>query len=195
MLTDFGWIHIYLGFAILIIALIVLWARGRSFSHLFFDAVFGVYLIGVVSVVVFPIHIPEKGTELNRVLQLNLIPFNFGRCDFLSLCIRNIYQNILLTIPFGFGIRFITPVKSKRIFWLALAVGLTFEIIQILISLVVQSAFRVVDINDVILNAVGVLIGYGVFRILGRLYLLVTDGFEIRHRYIFSYLYDVVTQS
>ena len=123
---------------------------------------------------------------------MNLVPFSFGACDPLILCLRNIYENILLTIPFGFGISFISKIKPSNIYWLALAVGLVLEIIQLVISLIVHSAFRVVDINDVLLNAIGVLIGYGLFRIFGKIYSDAAHKLQIRHRHVFAYIYNVV---
>ncbi|MDO9302332.1 MAG: VanZ family protein, partial [Anaerolineales bacterium] len=105
---------------------------------------------------------------------------------------RSIYENILLTIPFGFGISFIARINPKKIAWLALSVGLSFEIVQLVTVLIVRVSFRAVDINDVILNATGVLFGYGFFKIFGWLYLYITDKLEIRHKYIFANIYDVV---
>jgi len=193
MLMSFDVTHLYISLTVLAVVLIVLWMQKRSLSRLFFCAIFGIYLIGVVSVVVFPIHIPETGMEFNRRLQLNFVPFNFGRCDFLPLCIKNIYENILLAIPFGFGVSFILRLKPKNIIWLAIAVGLCFELIQLIIALIVHSPFRVVDINDVILNATGVLLGYGIFIIFGRLYLTIVQRFHIQPKYILMYVHDVVT--
>jgi glycopeptide antibiotics resistance protein len=111
------------------------------------------------------------------------------------LCLRGIIENILLTIPFGFGISFILRLKSKDFLWLALLVGIVFETIQLIISLVFRSPFRAVDINDVILNAIGVWLGYGFFRIFGWLYLYITQKFEINNKNEFGYIYDVVRQS
>jgi glycopeptide antibiotics resistance protein len=125
---------------------------------------------------------------------VNFIPFYFGTCEIAALCIYNIVGNILLTMPFGFGISFIVQFGSKNLLWLAFAVGFALESSQLVISLIYQSAFRSVDINDVILNAFGVVFGYGTFRLFGRLYSYVTDRFEIRHKYIFAYIYDVVHQ-
>ena len=145
--------------------------------------------------VIFPIHIPDGNPEFVRRLQVNLVPFYFGGCYYLPLCLRNIYLNILLTIPFGFGISFVAKVKHKDVIWVVVAVGLVFEFSQLIVSLVFRSPFRVVDINDVILNAVGVWLVYALFRIFGFLYLFVTKRFEMRHRFLFAYVYDVVRQS
>jgi|SRR5215207_1329300 len=186
MLIDFGPTHLLVSLLALVITLIILWKQKKSFSYHFFFSVFWVYLIGVVGVVVFPFHIPDDNPYTNITLQMNLVPFNFGSCNLPILCLRNIYENILLTIPFGFGISFISKIRPRNVYWLALVVGLVLEIIQLVISLIVHSAFRVVDINDVLLNTIGVLIGYGLFRIFGKIYSVATHKLELRHRHVFA---------
>jgi len=189
MMVYFTAAHLFIGLSALFIALIVLWRQQKSFSCLFFFSVFWMYMMGVISVVAFPF--PVGITNPNFKPSINLIPLNFGDCSFLILCIRNIYENILLTIPFGFGISFIIQIKPNKIPWLAVAVGLVFERSQLIISLIVHSPFRVVDINDVILNAIGVLLGYGVFKIFGWFYLNITHRFNIQHKYIFAYIHNI----
>ena len=190
MMVYFTTVHLFIGVIALFIVLIILWKQKKSFSYLFFFSIFGMYMLGVVSVIVFPF--PLGIPAPNFKPSINLIPLNFGDCSIAMLCIRNIYENILLTIPFGFGVNFIARIKSKNIVWLALAVGFTFEITQLVISFFFKSAFRSVDINDVILNVTGVLLGYGIFRIFGWLYIFVTDRFEIQHQTIFAYIDAVV---
>lgn len=55
--------------------------------------------------------------------------------------------------------------------------------------------YRVIDINDAILNAFGVLIGYGMFRIFAWLYLRVTQRFASKHRGLTAYIYDVARRA
>ena len=192
MMIYFGRSQIYVGLAALALSLIILWKRNKSLSYLFFFSIFWIYLMGVVSVVIFPFPMDIPNPDFKP--SINLIPFYFGSCfDYLpALCFRGIYENILLTIPLGFGISFILSLKQKHIFWLALAVGLTFETVQLIISLAFKTAFRSVDINDVILNAVGVLLGYGLFRIFGAVYSFIIHKIQIQPRYIFAYVYDIV---
>jgi len=193
MMIYFGWTQIYIGLTALAISLIVLWKRNQSLSYLFFFSIFWIYLMGVVSVVVFPFPIDISNSDFK--LDIHLVPFDFGYChpEMLSQCIQNLYENILLTIPFGFGINFIARIKPKNISWLALTVGFTFEFVQLIISLAIRSSFRVVDINDVILNAAGVLLGFGIFKIFGWLYLFTTHKFNIQPKSIFAYVYNIIT--
>jgi glycopeptide antibiotics resistance protein len=194
MLINFDWIHIYIGLVLLGIALIFLWRKNKSVSYLFFFAIFWIYMMTVVSVVVFPFFIPENISEFSSKLNINLVPFDFGNCfDYLpDLCIRSIYENILLAIPFGLGINFIAHINPKKIVWLAVFVGLSFEITQLVMALILHNSFRTADINDVILNATGVLLGYGIFRVFGLIYSFVIQKLKRQPRYIFAYIYDVV---
>jgi glycopeptide antibiotics resistance protein len=192
MMVYFTSTHWLIGFGALAITLIILWAQQKSFSYLFFFSVFWVYMMGVVSLVVFPFLMGHPDPYFKP--DVNLVPFYSGYCHpaMLWQCVSDIYENILLTIPFGFGISFIARVKPKNIFWLAITVGFTFEFVQLIISLAVRNSFRTVDINDVILNATGALLGYGAFRIFGWLYSAVTHRRQIQHQYVFAYIYDIV---
>lgn len=190
-MLDFGWMHAFVGFIGLAIILVFLWRRSRNIWRVIFFSIFWIYLMGAVSVVAFPFPIDYR--DPNFKPSINLVPFDFGPC-FDMLCIRNIYENILLTVPFGFGVNFVARIRPKNFFWLAIAVGLAFEFIQFNISLAVQNSFRVVDINDVALNAIGTLLGYALFRIFGTIYAISIERLRTRPQHIFSYIYDVVCQ-
>lgn len=151
-------------------------------------------MMAVISMVVFPFFIPGNISAFSSKLNINLAPFDFGACfDYLpDLCFRSIYENILLAIPFGFGINFIARINPKKIVWLAVFVGLSFEITQLVMALILHNSFRTADINDVILNATGVLLGYGVFRVFGLIYSFIIQKTKRQPRYIFACIYDVV---
>lgn len=180
------------GFALLVLVLIFLRRRGKSLSYLFFFSLFWLYLMLVVSLIVFtfPVGVPHDTFRP----RLNLIPLHFGYCGprALEQCLRQIYGNVLLTIPFGFGVFFVAPVKPRHMVWWGLGVGSTLEFLQLLISLIFRTSFRVVDINDVILNALGVLLGYAAFRVFGSVYLFVLRRFQLRPRYLFAYVREVL---
>lgn len=180
------------GIVALIVLLIFLRRKGKSLSYLFFFSLFWLYLMQVVSVVVFPfpIDIPDEHFKPS----INLIPFDFGYCDprGIEQCFRQIYENILLTIPFGFGVNFIARIKPRHILGLAAGVGAALELIQLAVSLIFRTSFRVVDINDLLLNALGVLIGYGVFRIFGWAYSHLLQRLSLQPRHIFAYIQETV---
>lgn len=90
--------------------------------------------------------------------NINLIPF----VDGFSL---SFVLNIFLFLPLGF----LCPVISRRyqnvknIFFTGLGLSLTIEIVQLF------TLYRATDIDDLITNTVGALIGYGCFKLIHRM--------------------------
>jgi glycopeptide antibiotics resistance protein len=194
-----------LGIGMLLILLMVLWRRKRDGSYLFCVSIFWIYLLILVGLTIFPIPIGAtaiggarwRGTIPFILSRINFVPFHFGGLFSLppTVIFREILGNILLTVPFGFGVIFIAPLKVKNIPWLAFAVGLVIESTQLLISIGLGARYRGVDINDVILNALGVLIGYGLFRIFAWIFLKLSHRFRIKPGGLIAYVDDVVHQA
>lgn len=158
----------------LVVLLGILRFRKYGWWYCLASALFWFYLLALVGLTLFPIPIldaPENRQAVAQILaRVNLIPFNFGSLFELNPNIvrYELAGNILLSIPFGLGFPFLVQVRVRMIPWLALAVGLGIETAQLLISLAIGAVYRSVDINDVLLNAVGVMVGYGIFRVLTR---------------------------
>ena len=77
---------------------------------------------------------------------------------------RNIIGNIIMFIPFGFFTSYYLKLNKKRvIFYLTLIVAFVIELIQLKIG-------RAFDIDDIILNMVGSLLGYYLYRIMDRVF-------------------------
>jgi glycopeptide antibiotics resistance protein len=133
---------------------------------------FYVYLAGVVLVTLLPI--PPRLTSdmaLSRESELlnNIIPFaTMMRVSHRSLYVAsiNIGGNILLTVPLGF---FIFLFGQRKPFIRACLIGLLFsvciELAQFLISRFVGFSYRSTDIDDVLLNLVGFILGYVLFKV------------------------------
>ncbi|MDB5264853.1 MAG: VanZ family protein [Parcubacteria group bacterium] len=71
--------------------------------------------------------------------------------------------NILLMVPFGFGLPFITDLRMKNVVQIGMLLSIGIEVLQFISGLVANMTFRVADVNDVIFNTLGVTIGYVVF--------------------------------
>jgi glycopeptide antibiotics resistance protein len=195
MLIRFDENDFLVGICILCGLLIFLQWRKRSLSYLVFFSIFWVYLLAVIAVVIFPVAINMDYVNEAFTPSINLIPFYFSSCSILKFCVIEIVGNIILTIPFGFGINFLTKIKPSRFLWLSLAVGFTFEFSQLVISIVFRSGFRTVDINDVMLNALGVLFGYALFRAFAWAYLKFAEHFEIKHKWLLADVYTIAFQT
>ncbi|MGZ9166094.1 MAG: VanZ family protein [Anaerolineales bacterium] len=199
MTLDFDALTWLIGIVILAVVLIVLRHHGRSFSYLFCFSIFWVYLLLVLKETIFPVPLPENISALMTkeqitftVSHINLVPFKYLTFFNTYIVFREIIQNILLTIPFGFGISFVRQFKVRDVLWLAIGVGFVIETMQLAVSLGIGGPYRVVDITDLLLNALGVLIGYGFFRVFAWLYLRMSQRLGIKHTGLFAYIHDVV---
>ena len=95
----------------------------------------------------------------------NYIPFkeifryNFGS----RLFIKNIVGNILLFLPYGyFASEYLNSKKLKLPCFLTFVVSITIELVQLNIG-------RTFDIDDVILNTVGGMLGYFLYRLINNI--------------------------
>jgi glycopeptide antibiotics resistance protein len=83
---------------------------------------------------------------------------------------RTSLLNILLMLPLGFGLPFITKVGVKQVVGIGALFSIAIELLQLITGLTAQVTFRIADINDVIFNTVGVAIGYALFIGFARIY-------------------------
>ena len=91
----------------------------------------------------------------------NLIPFKeMFRFEFGSkMFIRNVLGNILLFLPYGFYLSyFMKLMRVKYVLVFSIFVSIAVEVIQYRIG-------RVFDIDDIILNIVGGILGYYLYRL------------------------------
>lgn len=110
-----------------------------------FYGIFAFYLAAMLALVGFP-----NVRYLRIDLEVNLIPFKDMIPDFVNACL-----NILLFVPFGF---FLPILWKKFRNWkntmsMGLAATFIIEFAQIF-------TFRTTDINDIITNMMGTIIGY-----------------------------------
>jgi glycopeptide antibiotics resistance protein len=105
-----------------------------------------------------------NGIEAGK--SLNLIPL-------ITLTLEDLktsFLNILLMIPFGFGLPFIANLRMKRVVIIGVLFSIGIELLQFLTGLMAGITFRVADINDVIFNTFGVVVGYVLFTGFMRIY-------------------------
>lgn len=108
----------------------------------------------------------------------NYVPFKeIFRYEFGSrLFIKNIIGNVLLFLPYGyFAADYLNSKKIITVSFLTLLVSITIELVQLNIG-------RTFDIDDVLLNTLGGMLGYLLYRIIEKIKvklpnLFKTDGF------------------
>ncbi|MES2623291.1 MAG: VanZ family protein [Patescibacteria group bacterium] len=104
----------------------------------------------------------NAGHEANFIPFKTILPYLFGYKGWLIAGI-NLIGNIGLLLPIGF----LVPLVHRNMTWkksviLSILSGLIIETLQVVLKV------GIFDIDDVILNAIGVLIGYGIFLILAK---------------------------
>jgi glycopeptide antibiotics resistance protein len=201
VVLDFDIAAWFIGIVLLVV---VLRKRRNNFPYLLFFSAFWIYILLLLKVEVFPIPLARGISEetvqavLPRMLSaLNLQLFFFGPFATLESIAVTVLQNLIMTIPFGFGISFIKPLRVKDVLWLSIAVGFGIEVIQFVIGLYgvflgMWSPDHIVDINDALLNMVGIWIGYGLFRIFASWY--AANQHRFKDNPFFAYIQNVTSQ-
>jgi len=163
---------------VLIWILIVLFLqlnRKKNLVYLIFFTIFYVYIVEVLDYTLFQFQsllikkhfIPDlmlKGQEPGK--SINLVPL----IRLTSADLRTSLLNILLMMPFGFGLPFLTNYRMKKIVFTGALFSVIIELLQFLSGFMANISFRVADINDVIFNTMGAAIGYILFIGFLRIY-------------------------
>ena len=130
---------------------------------------FAVYLLQVSKYTIFPLRLDSASIAAlrhqSRLLDgVNVVPFRGWSLAYLASV--QVWGNLLLGVPWGLLLPFVAPVAG----WRAMVrYGATFataiELLQLAISLLYGFAYRVIDINDVLLNFAGAMLGYALVRL------------------------------
>jgi glycopeptide antibiotics resistance protein len=105
---------------------------------------------------------------------VNLVPGSPGSRPWSSFDLDQVIINILLGVPLGFGLNFLKVVRLRTLPWAAFGLGFTIEALQLVSSLIAGHPRHIADVNDMLLNAFGVVVGYALFRGLAGLRALVS---------------------
>jgi len=114
---------------------------------------------------------------------INLIPFYINIAQIIKYCFIE-YWECFFYHSFRIWDKFPCEVKPRKILGLAFAVGFGFEFSNLLFPFF-QKRFRSIDINDVMLNALGVLFGYALFIIFAWAYIQFGGHFKIKYKGLF----------
>lgn len=149
--------------------------KRKSLVYLLFFTIFYIYLFKVLdytllqfqSLLLLKHFLPNlmlNGIEAGRVV--NLIPLAMLTLE----DVKTSILNILMMMPFGFGLPFITNFHFKKVVISGLLLSIGVELLQLITGFTANTTFRVADINDLIFNIVGVAIGYILFAQFVRIF-------------------------
>lgn len=121
--------------------------------------IFVIYMMCLFYVVTFQ-DIDVAASGYNLVPFKEMFRYKLGS----RLFFKNVVGNLLMFIPFGFFTSYILrEIKLKWVFIITLIVSITIELTQAKIG-------RIFDIDDVILNVLGGIVGYYIFSFLYGLF-------------------------
>jgi glycopeptide antibiotics resistance protein len=161
-----------------ILAAFVAWRVARSGQPAFvvaLRALFVLYLGWVACATLFPLPVRPGVAELEASgagVVVGLVPLATIRdvlangTPFAQVWILG--GNVLTLAPFGFLLPFTVPRLATwgRMALTALLFPLGIELAQLGVSLLLGYSYRVTEIDDVLLNLTGVLLGFAVYRVL-----------------------------
>jgi glycopeptide antibiotics resistance protein len=148
-----------------------------SVMHFFYWIIFSVYIASLVVYTLFPFPYQKELIEImiedNLGVYHNLIPFkafvdaiNMGS---LTIAIKQIGGNILLFMPLGFALPILFPViKKGKVILTGFLVSLTIELVQAIAGVFLGYNYRSFDVDDLIMNTLGTVIGLLVFNLLSN---------------------------
>lgn len=150
-----------------------------SFYYSFLIFLFIYYLMNAYFLVILPLPpIYEVNTTYTEMMQL--VPFQFildiARESSLNLIQPNTYlkalkepvftqvlYNIVMVIPFGIFMRYLFKKDLKQTFFYSLLLSLFFELSQLSgLFFIYSGPYRLFDVDDLILNTFGGILGYAV---------------------------------
>lgn len=142
--------------------------KKKTVIYLTFFTIFYIYLFKVLDYTLFQFQsllilkhfIPNlilNGVEAGK--SINITPF----ITLTPQDIKTSLLNILMLILFGFGLPFIANLRMKQVVITGALFSIAIELLQLATGLLGNTTFRIADINDVVFNTLGVVIGYILF--------------------------------
>lgn len=175
-LSNLGFILLY--FILLAISYYFYKKKYRYCKFVFIAALI-LYILSIIQITMFPIYIMDKDQikaireELGSSFKYyQIIPFKTIRNTLInSAWKKQILGNIIMFIPLPIFIGFMNKknICFIRILLLGISFSVGIESIQLIINIIVKFPSRVADIDDIILNSMGVLIGLILFAIIRKM--------------------------
>lgn len=137
--------------AVVLIPILLIWkkASSKNMKQYIYFIVFALYLSSVYTVVGLP-----SISYFRFDLTVNLIPIATMTGD-----MKNSVLNIILFIPLGIALPFLWDkfMSMKQVALFGFSMSLMIEILQIF-------TYRTTDVNDLITNTIGTIIGYFIIK-------------------------------
>lgn len=167
-----------LGILALVITGLILWRRRVTALRLLATLMLVAYLSVVAAVVLGPLPIDARLIGDMRTQDLahnSFVPFATIRdlvvAHPLAVVLRQLGGNLLLLAPLGFVLPALFPrfTRWRSTIGAILAVSLSIEMAQLLMSAILGFSYKVFDVDDLLLNMIGGVLGWVTFRVFARI--------------------------
>lgn len=170
----------------LIYALIILFygiKKNSPYPYYVFAVIMAVYMNAAINLAYFPIVTvtPEEWGSLKNYVDFSIRFSEMGG-------VYQILGNILLTIPIGILLPFISGLKKEKRWFCVIGISCVVEIVQFFIIYLTHSVTLYFDMKDIILNVCGGIIGCALFEILAKIISAII-GSDSRNVFL-KYLYN-----
>lgn len=161
-------------------------------NKILFGILMYIYIVFLTKYTIFPIDIAmaiDFSQIANFTDNINIVPIPFTNSN--KFILIHSVLNIVMSIPFSIILCFIKSryIKLREVILIGIVYGLCIEGIQFAIGLPLGYLYRSIDINDVIFNTIGIILGYILFkRIIPIIYFKFVDRELIEKSSFFKYI-------
>lgn len=148
---------------IYVIVLVILkcFSKQKTVFYIFFTLMY-IYVNLVIKYTQFPIYNDEFQKS---ILGPFSIEKNFNFVPFKDFFHRSSLYNIIMFVPFGFLLPLVLKTNFPKVFLAGLGFCSILECIQAIVGAAAGYSTRIIDVNDLICNTLGAVIGYGLFTV------------------------------
>jgi len=146
--------------SVIIISMRIVWIFKEKKEVIFYKEILGLCFIVYVMCLFYVVTFQDVSWSTS-----NFIPFKemFRYQIGSKLFFKNVLGNMIMFMPYGFFVSYFLKLKkTSSIFWLSILTSVTIETTQLQIG-------RVFDVDDIILNIFGALLGFVVYKVITNL--------------------------
>ena len=120
-----------------------------------------IYFLMVVWIILFKMSTFSEIAHLDRIRNINLIPFHYDEEQ--SYHLNEVLKNVTIFMPLGVYFKML-KIKGKKAILFGMLFSLGLEVLQYVL------AIGATDITDIITNTAGTAIGVGIHALLSRMF-------------------------
>lgn len=147
--------------------------RKQNKKRMIISCLFIIYIVGVAIVTLFPIVYSDPVEYTDAITWYNFIPFKTVLSAFqngiTTTAVTQIIGNIILSVPFGIFVLILFRIPQ---WWKKALIALLFPVLiectQLIIGVAIGNMYRNIDVDDILLNMIGVYLGYGIYSVIPK---------------------------